>query len=108
MTPLSEYKHCQMAFSFYAKMELDRWYRIDEIALQQVSWGAKIDMNDEEKQLLIQVGKWIIDYGMLDTQRVELTFSDDYTRVKKTPWDIIPADTLYNRNKQKKNESVEK
>lgn len=108
MTVHSEYKLYRMAADFYWKMEPDKWIRLDTVAFQQSSWGAKIDMLPREKEILLEVGKWMIQYNMIDAQRMEMTFRNDFSEVKKTPWDIKYNDCLYRQQKQKRDESAKR
>ena len=107
MDSRSEYKLYRKAADFYWKMEPDKWVKLDDVTFQQSSWGAKIDMLPREKEILLEVGKWMIQYGLIDAQRMEMTFRNDYSEVKKTPWDIKYNDSLY-RQKKEKDESAKR
>jgi len=82
-------------------MEPDVWHRIDDIGYQQMSGGAKIPMSNEEKKEFVEIGKAMIDSNSFDSQRMQLSFNNDFTEVKKSTWVFTKEDRLNIKQKNK-------
>jgi len=109
MISLSKYNQFIMMVRFFQNMETDRWIRLEEITLNQPSGGGSVPLSPEEKVELVEIGKAVISTALLDSQHMELSFNNDYTAVKKSPWKFTSGDSLYvkNKDKIKKNGSIQ-
>jgi hypothetical protein len=109
MISLSKYNQFMMMVRFFQNMETDQWIGLEDIMLNQPIGGGSVPLSSVEMIELVEVGKAVIETGLLDPQEMELSFNNNYTRVKKSPWKFNLGDNLYvkKRDKFKKNGSIQ-